>query len=143
MAFRTPEERNYFFKKAASFPDEISYGTALSHARGTNLGIWGDKQALYRDCAIIMAIELQRYQIERREEPTISAEDVSGSSTFREAYNAAREPKGAALHNLVRALGSNADRLEHRTVHSGPQRFEGLYDAVLREIQHSPRKNGY
>jgi len=134
MAFYDSEEKAAYFRRAAANPTSVDYGASLSHARATNLGIFGGSGALYEDCAKIMAAELQRFQIERGETPTVSYEQLSDSRIFRQAFQASREPKEAALHNLVRALGDNDGHMDSKVVKTGPQVFRGLHDAVLEEI---------
>ncbi len=119
IMFDDQASRDRFFGYAEGNPIRVPYGAALSHAKSTNLGIWDSSDLLYKDCARIMVCELQRLLIESSNEeyiPNITLERVIGSQSFRRAFDIVRQPKEAAMHNLVRGLGTNAERLPHRCV---------------------------
>lgn len=114
MMYSTTQARSAFFERAKSEPRSVEYWSALSHARGTNVGLWGNDESLYQDCSQIMAYELQRAQMELGIRPDVIPKDVENSRSFREAYSQARTHKEAALHNLVRALGDNHTHMDHK-----------------------------
>lgn len=64
MAFEDEPGRSEFYRRIEENPTWVRYGTALSHARGTNIGLFGSSELLYVDCAKIMAGELRKLQIE-------------------------------------------------------------------------------
>ncbi len=138
MLFSTPEGRETFFKRADNNPEYVNYWSALSHARGTNLGVFGSSDSLYRDCSRIMAYEIRRVQERLGITPDITGEEVEYSRFFRTAYNAAREPKKAALHNFVRSLGSNRQHMDEMKPQLLDQRaseqMQYLHFAVLVEL---------
>lgn len=139
MAFTTREDRARFFERLRFDPQDVDPGTALAHARATNLGVWGDDGALYQDCARIMAAEVTRHIIETHQVKDypipFPTEAVSCSQRFREAYHDARRPNEAQIHNLVRSLGTNRERMDEMNEYARVGRYEGaaLYDAILRE----------
>ncbi|MBI4095859.1 MAG: hypothetical protein HY438_03305 [DPANN group archaeon] len=142
MAFDNKLDRDAFLKEIQNDPISIYLGTALRHARGTFLGVWGDAEVLRHDCAEMMAAELCRYQAAKQlglvpghetksqlskdnrlahprrefELRVFTPEEVLRSETFNRAYGIARAPKEAALHNFVRGLGNNASHMDFVTV---------------------------
>ena len=163
MLFHTPEARDDFFQRAKESPEHVPYGAALSHARGSNLGIWGNEERLYNDCSRIMALELQRLQHEiRAREPhyrfvkqvsaryrketdiEINEHDVARSPTFQAAFDLVRRPKEAAKHNFVRALGANSrhmDRMNGRISEHELGQSERLHVRMLAEIYTSSARH--
>lgn len=111
--FESAEGRESFFRRVKLDPTSISYGAALSHAKGVNIGIWGRDDLLYKDCAKIMAAEFRRIEVEYDIKLGITEEELRNSQEFRKAYEMSRAPKQAATHNLVRSLGTNSERLPY------------------------------
>jgi len=136
MAFNTEEGREAFFARCEMDPRYADYWTALSHARSTNLGIWGSDERLYEDCTRIMAYELKRTQMELGIRADVTTEDVRRSHLFREAYRIMRYPKEAAMHNFVRALDDNRRHMEYMRIESDdlPQRLGYLHIDMLIEL---------
>lgn len=60
MVFETPDERRRYFDQLQRDPEAAQFGDSLRHARYTHLGIWSDSEALYQDCAKLMAAELNK-----------------------------------------------------------------------------------
>jgi hypothetical protein len=58
MLFHTPEDRAEFFTIARQNPRYVHPGSAMDHARSTHLGLWGNSDALARDCATVMVFEV-------------------------------------------------------------------------------------
>lgn len=136
MAFETEEQKKTFFQRAESDPTSVAYGTALSHARSI-IGLWLNEDLIYEDCARIMACELRRALIELKTQKNITAEEVMGSSVFREVYNVMRTPKKAAIHNLVRALGDNMTHMDYKRVQPEgdlQEKLRYLHPRVLIEL---------
>ena len=113
VMFQTREDRDQFFRKVSLDSQRITYGAALSHAKATNLGIWGNDEALYADCVKIMAAEFRRIEADYDIELIITEDELRKSREFRRAYDMARAPKQAATHNLVRSLGANSRELSY------------------------------
>jgi hypothetical protein len=137
MMFGSKEDRKEFFRRVQYHPNDIPYGAALSHARATNLGVWGDNDALYKDCVRIMAAELCRLEFQLGRRLNITEEEIAQSRIFREAYNIMRMPKEAAINNLVRSLGRNSEDLPIEGVmmdRSTINNLHNLYNKLVNDI---------
>lgn len=132
--YTTREGRDSFFARAEESPRYVPYGAALSQARAYPLGVWESKEALYQDCARMMTAELRRIEVESGARLGITAEEVAESRAFRQAFEIARAPKDDALHNLVRSLGTNADRLQYKVTRVDDATRAGLADLHRRVI---------
>lgn len=60
MAFTNESSREGFFNAAARGVT-VAPGTAREHVLGTNLGIWGSRDALMLDAAKILSYELDSF----------------------------------------------------------------------------------
>ncbi|GEM_PF-6302844 len=134
MMFGDSQGRDSFFRMAELEPTSVPYGAALSHAKATNLGAWGNEGALYGDCARIMAVELRRLEAETGITFGIAEDELMRSLAFRQAYDVARAPKRASVNNLVRSLGSNSERLPLQAVTMGQAAADYLHDLPRRVI---------
>lgn len=128
------EGRERFFARTEGSPTYVPYGAALSQARAYPLGVWDSKELLYEDCARIMAAELRRIEFEAKVKLGITAKEVEGSREFRQAFEIARAPKDDAIHNLVRSLGTNADRLPYKVTKVDDATRAGLANLHRRVI---------
>ncbi|MDO8511351.1 MAG: hypothetical protein Q7S55_04245 [Nanoarchaeota archaeon] len=145
MMYQSPQDRDQFFREAYTNPRSIPYGAALSHAKGVTLGIWGSEESLYADCVKIMAAEFQRIEVEHGIELTITEDELRDSMEFRRAYDIARAPKQAAIHNLARMLGDNSEELpyaEAMITREDVQGLKRLHHRVYTELRgsHSQKK---
>jgi hypothetical protein len=91
MQFQNEDQRDEFFSLCNHDPRRVSYGSAIEHARTTNLGIFGSDADLKRDCAQIMMYEVKKWCIEQGHgNPPFIIEDVLYNEAFDEAYQSAR-----------------------------------------------------
>lgn len=98
-AFTTVEGREAFF---ADRRRDVAAGTALRHVLGTAIGIWTDTAPLRRDCARIVARELDCWaDAEGEERLALPLEAVAGAPLFNEAFNACLKAKMDELDDLV------------------------------------------
>jgi hypothetical protein len=103
MAFHNAEERDAFFERAHR---GVAAGTAMRHVIGTNVGIWGDEQALMYDAAEITKYEIDTWAKENGEDPLgIPAEGIMNHAEFRKAFNACRKPNRNEMDRLVQSGG--------------------------------------
>jgi hypothetical protein len=89
MQFTTVYERDEYLDRARR--QGVAPGSAREHAVSVNLGIWGDKNALFRDCAEIYAGEVIRRFKTREKVPLPMkfdlAEVIADCGAFRDAFN--------------------------------------------------------
>lgn len=146
MAFHNQHDRDAFFAAADADPSRVRFGTALEHARATNVGVWGREDLLREDCARIMKYELLNY-IRRRKLPAtleqVPVEVIGDTLAFCDAFSAARAPLEAALHNLVRSLGGNAGHMERMEAQQDSVDLLDVYRNILRELEIIPRRRGF
>ena len=117
MQFTTDDERASYFEMDCR---HVEHGAAMEHAESTNLGIWGDTGRLMLDCAKIMQMELRKLAVDRG---VIAEQQIQGllfgdgaqrimeSRIFQQAFERARQPNTAHIHNAVRGLGSNVSHM--------------------------------
>lgn len=92
MLFTTPEERTEMFRMADRDPTSIPFGSAMSYACSTKLGIWGNEAALRQDCARLMLYEI-KHELQTTHRPelaNINVEDVLRSAVFAAVFDQAR-----------------------------------------------------
>lgn len=110
MLFTTPEDRVELFRSLDRDPTGIPFGSAMEHARTTDLGVWGNESALRQDCARLMYYEIRRELLttHRPELADINVEDILRSSVFAFAYEEARRPPNTHLHVALVEYGMRA-----------------------------------
>ncbi len=144
IMFETPEERGNFFNRAQQDPKSVPYGAALSHAKATDLGVWGKDDSLYADCVRLMAAELRRLEVETGQNFGITEEMLANSMEFRLAYAIVRTPKRAALNNLARSIGRNSESIPYQEVmidRDVIERLSDLHRNVILELKGGSKAN--
>lgn len=133
-AFTTPEERAIVLQEIRD-GGEVPLGTAMAHARGMNLGVWGDREQLKYDCAALLVGELRCASYPT---PTlvmgVSLEHaIRESSSFWTAFEHARYERELRTENDIRsALGQ--DRVHWDAPEGSPADDYGLVYAVASEL---------
>ena len=118
MLFTNERERESFFAEYEKNPHKCCYGSALEHAASTNIGIWGDRNALMKDVARVMAIEVNRYREENgmRYKKPITTEEVMRCDSFVQCFNHARceteNEMEAALGSLIKGYKPNVKEVK-------------------------------
>jgi hypothetical protein len=107
MQFHDSESRERYLAVCDERPQQIPYGAAMEHARTTNLGIWGNREALFRDCAEIMAAEIRRFFGEHSgtEHVRVTRKAVASTAAFRAAFNSARNEPEERVNSLLTEAG--------------------------------------
>lgn len=86
MAFSNSAEREVYF----SCEREVEPGTAMKHVLATNLGLWGDREALAEDAARIMRFEINTLR-KRQGKPllqwNIPTGLIANHQMFRDIFN--------------------------------------------------------
>lgn len=138
MLFESQESREHYLEQIVLNPATVSYGSAMYHARSTNLGAWGDREMLRVDCAKIMAAEVMNFFVQELCKPTqITWEHVLEVNAFNKAFNIVRRSKSAELDNFVRTLGDNHTHMQERDESIGYGEnltISKAYEAVAMEI---------
>ncbi|MCH8003822.1 MAG: hypothetical protein IH934_04265 [Nanoarchaeota archaeon] len=138
MVFHDEYQQEEFFRRAEQDPSTVPYWAAVSHAKGTNLGIWGDDDGLYDDCAKIMEAELKRAETEHGLHFSITKDEIKRSEAFHEAYGFFRKPKEDSIHNLVRSLGYNQEHMDRQDTSVDLdilRGFQTLHTQIVRELR--------
>lgn len=105
MLFTSPTGRRQFFQQADDDPATVSYGDAVRHLAGVQLGLWSDTEALRNDVARILSYEVANYSREAGNPARVTADLVRGTDAFREAFEAGLAPARRTLGQLVYTLG--------------------------------------
>lgn len=88
MQFTNQVERDAYLSRVRRYGAEP--GSAKEHATTFNLGIWGDRESLLRDCAEIYAGEIVRHFKSRQRVPLPSQLDlkevIANCGAFRDAF---------------------------------------------------------
>ena len=113
MLFKDHTERYNYFLGLRTRKFVPPAGAAMKHAAVTNLGLNGNYQQLLTDSAYIMAYELIGFIYRLKQVVvTIHPHQVLQSTSFLVAFQTARGPQEARLHNHIRGMGSNHLTLE-------------------------------
>lgn len=88
---------------------EVELGASMMHARAVNLGIWGDRQMLTRDCAEILIGELRRAGFETPDvvgaAPLVDV--IMNCGAFVSAFEHARHARELEAENRARGMTGN------------------------------------
>ena len=144
MLFTTAADREEFFRRCEEFPDAVDFGAAMEHVRSTNLGIWGDEDALRRDAARIVALEVRRLEVGRLHhegERLLDAKIIMWTEAFQSAFRQARAPNQEEITDLAHSIGVRAgnEALANCEVFGEPTpgrqyHGRGLAKAIRREL---------
>lgn len=136
MLFKTTEERAIFFDQE---PSDVEFGSAEEHAGTFNLGMFGSKDELRRDCAKVFVLELIRYTDENDKDWPVSpitdaVECVLVCGSFRAAFESWRVDADFELDQAMSQVIESAPAPVKRNV---PPCYAGkvLYDVVLDEMR--------
>lgn len=149
MMFTTAQERERYFATNGA-----RAGDAMAHASSTNLGVWGNKQALESDCARILQHEIRCNLRTDDELPEVG--EILETEAFQHAFRAARsEPTrhlGTALgiagiaagnQDLVDAAKYEIDVAEADEDEGVTSQPRALLLRVLREVRDARTSQGW
>ena len=139
MLFMTRTDRERFFNncKLGSYPN---YGDAMYHVRCTNLGVWGDEDALARDAAQVMEYEIRRFEQENgMPKKRLDADEISRTLSFMAAFEAARGGNRTQIEGLLRAHGVDG-KMSSREIGAPVLSGRDLARVIRSECRGAPKR---
>lgn len=101
MKFSTRSDRREVLDRLDANPISATYGDAMAHAASAQLGFFGDREALRRDCAMLMLAEVRKLLAERNVQLEVVLNDVLCARSFRLHYDHARHPMEDEVEAMV------------------------------------------